>query len=102
MDITLTLSAVEADALLTAFPGMRPGAVIHKLIEPVIEKTGDARLQRLANEYRALSATDQLEAAAVLRRWKEAKYPPPPPPDPKPAPVDEPIDPIEPAPITRG
>jgi len=99
MDITLTLSPVEVDALRTAFPGAPLDVVIHKLIAPVVEKTGDARLQRLASEYRALSPADQLEAAAVLRQWRDTKYPPPPPPDPAPEPAPAPI---EPAPITRG
>lgn len=101
MNLTLALTPVEVDALQTAVPGVPLDVAIHMLIEPVIEKTGDARLQRLANEYRALSADDQLEAFTVLRQWREAKTRPTPEPvpDPQPEPV---VTPVEPAPIVRG
>jgi hypothetical protein len=95
MNITFSLSPVEADALQTAFPGLRLDAAIHRLIVPVIDKTADTRLQRLANEYRALSPADQLEVVTMLRRWMEARYPPDPEPvpEPTPVPVPEPIPP---------
>lgn len=70
MDLTLTLSPVEVDALLLAFPNLEPAAAVHVLLQPVVMKTAEMRLQRLATEYRTLSPADQLEATKVLAEWR--------------------------------
>lgn len=86
MEITLTLSPVEADALALAFPDLAPEAALHALLAPTVAKTSEVRLQRLATLYRALSPADQLEANQVLVQWQTTKNPPP---------VDPPGPPVE-------
>jgi hypothetical protein len=70
MDITLTLSPVEVDALLLAFPNTETTAALHILLQPVVFKTAEMRLQRLATEYRTLTPADQLEATKMLAEWR--------------------------------
>jgi hypothetical protein len=47
--------------------------VFHRVLRPMVEKHAESRLQRLADEYRALTPDLQLEALAVLKTWKESK-----------------------------
>jgi hypothetical protein len=76
MDITLTLSPVEVDALQLAFDTQDLNAAIHQLVAPVVATTSEARLNRLADEYRELSPADQLEVVQVLADWKIRKAKP--------------------------
>ena len=80
MDITFTLTPVEIDALVLAFPSLAPDAALHAVLEPLTAKMSEARLQRLATLYRTLSAEDQLEATTLLGAWRESKTPKPAPP----------------------
>lgn len=80
MDITVTLSPVELDALQLLYPDLTPDVAIHRTLLPLVDRTSEVRLQRLATLYRALSAEDQLEATTVLGVWRESKTPKPAPP----------------------
>ncbi len=47
--------------------------VFHRLMVPMVNKHGEVRLQRLADEYRLLTADLQTEALAMLKQWKANK-----------------------------
>lgn len=46
---------------------------LHRLLLPFVAKYADARLQRLADEYRKLTPELQIEALRVLQVWKSSK-----------------------------
>lgn len=73
MHLTITLSPVEVDALQLAFQTADLPAALHSLLLTVVEKTSEARLQRLATVYRELSPADQLEATQLLGEWRVKK-----------------------------
>lgn len=47
--------------------------VVHRILRPMVEKHAEARLSKLADEYRKLSPELQLEALEVLRTWQASK-----------------------------
>lgn len=80
MDITITLSPVELDALQISYPSLTLEAALHLTLKPLIDMTSEVRLQRLATLYRGLTAEEQLEATTLLGKWRESKTPKPAPP----------------------
>lgn len=70
-EITVTLSAVEIDTL--AALGETVEAGLHVVLEPLVLKASDTRLQALANAYRTLTPDLQLEATELLRAWAAKK-----------------------------
>ena len=48
-------------------------AVLHRILKPIVEKHGESRLQKLADMYRNLTPTDQIEAIKLLRDWQLSK-----------------------------
>ncbi len=79
MDLTITLSASEVASLESRREeGDKDlGDVIHRLLAPTVKKDSDVRLNSLADQYRALSPDDQVEALGVLRAWYATKRPTP-------------------------
>lgn len=72
MDITLTDAEVFA-LIDLADEKETPEDTLHRLLSPHVAKTADVRLQRMANEYRNMTAEDQVEVFRVLEAWKASK-----------------------------
>lgn len=87
MDITLT--AVELSMLNDLKAGNETiEDAFHHLFAPMLARHAEARLQRLADLYRALTPDLQLEALGVLKTWQDSKNAPKPDPEPSPEVLD--------------
>ena len=68
--VTITFSTVELAALEAARRGEETiEGVIHRLLDPLVDKYSDGLLQTLANQYRQLAPEKRLEAVALLKEW---------------------------------
>lgn len=72
--MTITLTASEQALLTDIRVALEPlEDVFHRFMKPLVAKRSEAQLQRLADEYRALTPDMQEEALQVLRDWKNSK-----------------------------
>lgn len=72
--MTVTLTAAEKAMLADlAQENEQLENVLHRILAPMLAKHGEARLQRLADEYRLLTPDLQIEAIAVLKEWQASK-----------------------------
>ncbi len=75
MDLIITLSSVEVDAI-NARRGQRPAEdVIHRLLAPLVKADSADRLDHLVNQYKQLTPELQVEATELLQEWFATKQP---------------------------
>ena len=76
MDLTITLSTSEVAALESRKEeGDSLEDVLHRILLPIVRVDSGARLNLLADRYRALSPDLQVEAEALLKQWADSKNP---------------------------